>query len=145
MTPTDRKLQILEVARDLLQTQGYDGFSYQDLSDRLGLAKPSLHHHFPTKEALAIAVIGSYADELDEMRAALDAESSCSARLALFLSCDLSSDRSFFPSSICFWTPSIAMRTPQPAMRSGRASRLDLRGSWAALPTGCGPRPRPRS
>ena len=42
-----RKDQILEVATELVQTRGYSAFSYQDLSDRLGITKASLHHHFP--------------------------------------------------------------------------------------------------
>ena len=57
MPTTDRKHDILLAAQDLLQTRGYAGFSYQDLSDRLGIAKPSIHHHFATKEALALALV----------------------------------------------------------------------------------------
>ena len=55
-----RKDQILEVATELVQTRGYSAFSYQDLSDRLGITKASLHHHFPSKEDLGRAVAEKY-------------------------------------------------------------------------------------
>lgn len=69
MTPADRKEQILEAAQELLQTQGYAGFSYSDLSARLGIAKPSIHHHFATKEALGLALIERYGEMVEELAA----------------------------------------------------------------------------
>ena len=69
-TPTtDRKTEILEAAQDFLQVKGYAGFSYRDLSDRLGIAKPSIHHHFATKEDLALALMDRYAEMLEAYRA----------------------------------------------------------------------------
>lgn len=79
MTPADRKQEILEAAQELFQTQGYSGFSYQDLSSRLGIAKPSIHHHFPTKEALGVALVESYGEMLAGMQAQLEAASSSPA------------------------------------------------------------------
>lgn len=49
--------QILAVARGLIETRSYLGFSFQDVADAVGVRKASLYHHFPTKEALGIAVI----------------------------------------------------------------------------------------
>lgn len=49
--------QILAVARSLIETRSYLGFSFQDVADAVGIRKASLYHHFPTKEALGIAVI----------------------------------------------------------------------------------------
>ncbi len=51
----DRKEQILDVATELLLSRSFTSFSYQDLSDRLGISKASIHHHFATKEALGVA------------------------------------------------------------------------------------------
>ena len=48
--------EILSVARNLIQTRSYLGFSFQDVADRVGIRKPSLYHHFPTKEALGVEV-----------------------------------------------------------------------------------------
>jgi TetR/AcrR family transcriptional repressor of nem operon len=55
-TGTTRE-QILAVARSLIETRSYLGFSFQDVADAVGIRKASLYHHFPTKEALGIAVI----------------------------------------------------------------------------------------
>jgi len=49
--------QILAVARHLIETRSYLGFSFQDVADAVGVRKASLYHHFPTKEALGIEVI----------------------------------------------------------------------------------------
>lgn len=48
---------ILRTARELIQTRSYLGFSFQDLADRVGIRKASLYHHFPSKEALGVAVL----------------------------------------------------------------------------------------
>lgn len=44
-------------AGQLLMRGGYNGFSYADLSERLGIRKPSIHHHFPSKVDLVVAVV----------------------------------------------------------------------------------------
>lgn len=51
---------LLTTAELLLRTKGYAAFSYADLADEIGIRKASIHHHFPTKEGLGIAVIESY-------------------------------------------------------------------------------------
>lgn len=55
----DRKGQILRLTQMLVRQKGFDSFSYQDLSDQLGIRKASIHYHFPTKEDLGIALIDS--------------------------------------------------------------------------------------
>ena len=45
---------------ELVQTRGYSAFSYQDLSNRLGITKASIHHHFPSKKDLGKAVADKY-------------------------------------------------------------------------------------
>jgi TetR/AcrR family transcriptional repressor of nem operon len=52
--------KILDIAERLVQTQGYNGFSYADISDELSIKKASLHHHFPTKALLGKALIVRY-------------------------------------------------------------------------------------
>jgi len=49
--------QILGAARELIATRSYLGFSFQDVADAVGVRKASLYHHFPTKEALGVAVL----------------------------------------------------------------------------------------
>lgn len=52
----NRKDEILALAIQLLQTKGFENFSYQDLSRELGITKASIHHHFPRKEDLGVAL-----------------------------------------------------------------------------------------
>lgn len=52
----NRKAEILELAIQLLQTKGFENFSYQDISSALGITKASVHHHFPKKEDLGVAL-----------------------------------------------------------------------------------------
>jgi TetR/AcrR family transcriptional regulator, transcriptional repressor for nem operon len=52
----NRKDEILDVAIHLLQTKGFESFSYQDLAKALGITKASIHHHFPRKEDLGVAL-----------------------------------------------------------------------------------------
>ena len=57
------KERIIEISRGLLQTRGYSGFSYADISKELGIRKASIHHHFPTKEDLGLALLDAYHTE----------------------------------------------------------------------------------
>jgi TetR/AcrR family transcriptional repressor of nem operon len=49
--------KLIEEASKLITNVGYNGFSYADLSKRLGIRKPSIHHHFPSKVDLVVAVV----------------------------------------------------------------------------------------
>ena len=52
--------QIMEVAQDLMQKNGYNGFSYSDVAKRVGIKSASIHYHFPAKADLALAVARKY-------------------------------------------------------------------------------------
>jgi TetR/AcrR family transcriptional repressor of nem operon len=60
MKTSDKKNEILDCAQTLIQKRGYNGFSYADISSAVGIRKASIHHHFPTKVDLAIAVVERY-------------------------------------------------------------------------------------
>lgn len=60
MKTSDKKNEILDCAQALIQTRGYNGFSYADISSTVGIRKASIHHHFPTKVDLAVAVVLRY-------------------------------------------------------------------------------------
>ena len=50
------KQQIVELSSGLLREHGFNGFSYLDLSRALGITKASIHHHYPKKEDLGLAL-----------------------------------------------------------------------------------------
>lgn len=52
--------ELLASAESLLRTKGYAAFSYADLAEIIGISKASIHHHFPTKEKLGIAIVENY-------------------------------------------------------------------------------------
>lgn len=56
------KRTILNMAEDLLQYKGFNGFSYAHIASELGVKNAAIHYHFPTKEDLSIAVIKRYRD-----------------------------------------------------------------------------------
>jgi len=58
--PTAAATAILDVAEQLAQTRGYNGFSYADIAAQLGVTKASLHYHFPSKAELGRALIERY-------------------------------------------------------------------------------------
>jgi TetR/AcrR family transcriptional repressor of nem operon len=64
LTPSAER--IADVAEDLIQTLGYNGFSYEDVARIVGIRKPSVHHHFPTKLELGAVVAQRYTHRFRE-------------------------------------------------------------------------------
>ena len=56
---------ILASARSLIVSGGYNGFSYADIADMVGIRKPSIHHHFPSKAQLVTALVAAYRKEAE--------------------------------------------------------------------------------
>lgn len=55
--PTERRADIVQAARYLFQSQEYDKTTMQDVMENLGIAKGTIYHYFPSKEALLEAVV----------------------------------------------------------------------------------------
>ena len=56
------KDKILDLASNMLQEQGYNGFSYGHIAKQLGVRNAAIHYHFPTKADLGVAMIQRYRD-----------------------------------------------------------------------------------
>jgi len=71
-TETGTAVRVLDVAEGLLQVQGYNGFSYADVADQLGITRAALHYHYKGKAELGEALILRYADRFRAALAELD-------------------------------------------------------------------------
>ncbi len=52
--------RILDIAERLVQTRGFNGFSYADIAAEVGITKASLHYHFATKAELGRTLVSRY-------------------------------------------------------------------------------------
>lgn len=76
---------LLKEAETLTRTRGYAAFSYADLAERVGIRKASVHHHFPTKERLGVALIDGYLAKFKSALArVLEEEESATGRLSAY-------------------------------------------------------------
>jgi AcrR family transcriptional regulator len=56
--PADqRRLQLLEVARDRFAEQGFHATSMDEIAEAAGVTKPVLYQHFPSKRALYVELL----------------------------------------------------------------------------------------
>jgi TetR/AcrR family transcriptional repressor of nem operon len=56
----------MDLAQAHIQKAGYSGFSFRDLAVGVGIKNPSVHHHFPTKAAMAAAIGRRYVERFFE-------------------------------------------------------------------------------
>jgi TetR/AcrR family transcriptional repressor of nem operon len=66
--------RILDIAEHLVQTRGFNAFSYADIAAALGITKASLHYHFASKGELGRRLIERYRDRFLKTLAAIDSE-----------------------------------------------------------------------
>lgn len=55
---------ILATAEALIQTKGYNAFSYRDIAEQVNIKTASIHYYFPTKADLGKAVVKMHIDAL---------------------------------------------------------------------------------
>lgn len=70
----DTKTALLNSAERAARTLGFDGFSYADLAEDVGIRKASIHHHFPAKAALSVELMRRYYRDFETVCAEIDAE-----------------------------------------------------------------------
>lgn len=59
-TTKDTQKRILDIAEQLLLTRGFNAFSYQHISNALGVRNAAIHYHFPRKTDLGVALVQRY-------------------------------------------------------------------------------------
>ena len=63
---------ILDVAQQLIQTRGYNAFSYADIATQVGIRTATIHYYFPTKADLGRDVVVRYRSNMRAGLAQLD-------------------------------------------------------------------------
>ncbi|MEX3008599.1 TetR/AcrR family transcriptional regulator [Hoeflea sp. TYP-13] len=77
---------LLNAAEHAARSRGFDAFSYADLSREVGIRKASIHHHFPAKADLALALIRRYRVNFAHLLASIRTENDTAGdRLRAFL------------------------------------------------------------
>src|SRR5580704_1742020 len=69
----DMAVQILDVAEALVQTRGFNAFSYADVAHELGCPKAALHYHFASKTELGEALLTRYTERFLEALTLIEA------------------------------------------------------------------------
>lgn len=67
MTGTQRRAQLIEVARGLFAERGYEGTSIEEIAQRANVSKPVVYEHFGGKEGLYAVVVDREMATLLEM------------------------------------------------------------------------------
>jgi TetR/AcrR family transcriptional repressor of nem operon len=136
---TEAAERILDVAEQLAQTRGYNGFSYAHIALRLGVTKASLHYHFPSKAELGRALIARYHAAFEQALGSIDrkvgdAPEKLRRYVALY-DAVLRNDRM----CLCGMLAAEYATLP-PAMQLSLTSFFDLNERWltAVLEFGCG-------
>ncbi|MEX3955813.1 TetR/AcrR family transcriptional regulator [Trinickia sp. EG282A] len=76
--------QILEHAITLMMLRGYNGFSYRDLSELVGVKTSSIHYYFPSKDDLVLAAVNEYSSEVLRALGSIDAALAADAKLSKY-------------------------------------------------------------
>ncbi|RWL39889.1 MAG: TetR/AcrR family transcriptional regulator [Mesorhizobium sp.] len=61
--PSNTADDILAAARRFIVAGGYNGFSYADIAEVVGIRKASIHHHFPSKVDLVQTLVKRYLED----------------------------------------------------------------------------------
>ncbi|WP_299732287.1 TetR/AcrR family transcriptional regulator [uncultured Tateyamaria sp.] len=69
---TDTKTRILDLAENLTQSKGFNGFSYLDLAAEVGIKTSSIHYHYKSKADLALALVERHREALEAAFKRLD-------------------------------------------------------------------------
>ncbi len=72
--------KVLDVAQALIQRRGYNGFSFRDIAEAVGIRSASIHYYFPSKTDLGIALVTRYHSAFAAELAAIENRQSSSVK-----------------------------------------------------------------
>ncbi|WP_144630616.1 TetR/AcrR family transcriptional regulator [Bordetella genomosp. 13] len=76
--------QLICHAQTLMRERGYNGFSYRDLAEHVGVKTASIHYHFPQKEDLLLAAVEDYTGRAMQAVRGVDESLPAQQRLARY-------------------------------------------------------------
>ena len=76
---------IIDTADQLIRSNGFNAFSFKDISNKIGIKTASIHYHFPTKSNLGVAIVKEHIERFERLKAELSNKSSLT-KLKGFLS-----------------------------------------------------------
>ncbi len=89
MKITTMQEKILNAAENLIQTMGYNAFSYKDIAHAVGIKTSSIHYYYPAKEDLATAVIEWHLERVSVLLDELNANNNLSLQAKLLSLVDI--------------------------------------------------------
>ena len=66
--------KLLDSAQGMIQSNGFNAFSYRDLSTLVGITTASIHYHFPTKADMGEALTRRYRESFNEVLRRIEAD-----------------------------------------------------------------------
>lgn len=77
--------QLLEHTLVLIRRRGFNGFSYRDLAELVGVKTSSIHYYFPTKDDLVMEAVKEYSARMHEKLRGIDTTKPVEEQAAEFL------------------------------------------------------------
>lgn len=59
---------IIDTADQLIRSNGFNAFSFKDISNKIGIKTASIHYHFPTKSDLGVATIKEHIERFEDFK-----------------------------------------------------------------------------
>jgi TetR/AcrR family transcriptional repressor of nem operon len=59
---------IIDKADQFIRDKGYNGFSFKDISNDIGIKTASIHYHFPAKSDLGVATIREHIERSESLK-----------------------------------------------------------------------------
>ncbi len=59
---------IIDTADQLIRSNGFNAFSFKDISNKIGIKTASIHYHFPTKSDLGVAIIKEHVERFEHLK-----------------------------------------------------------------------------
>jgi TetR/AcrR family transcriptional repressor of nem operon len=77
--------RIIQLTDTLIRDQGYNGFSFYDIAQKLKIKNASIHYYFPTKTDLGLALLETHTERLNRLKVSVQEKDTVS-KIKAFLS-----------------------------------------------------------